>query len=532
MRPPRSPSRDRSDRFTGFRGYVRIPDRYATAKRMALLAALVLTGLWLVVEFFHPRAAAFHTHGQLANPHAAWDHQCAACHVQHDVANLSWSNVLNARDRWHDLTCTKCHAGPAHHASVQEMGGEWAGFHDRCSNCHHDHGGRTASLTDIADSHCVGCHRDVPHATTSDPAKFGAFASEHLEFRALRDYPPGQNYTPRKLKFSHAVHMTPGMVTTTRLGDKDVPSGPLDAKRLKEAYSPDAVARYGPLDTGKGVELKCASCHQLDAEVPADGSGDLPRGQPRAGGAYYLPVSYDVSCKSCHPTVAPDGGRPENAFPIPHRLQPPDLAAFLRAGYWDRLAKHAPAAKAMGPGQRLDPKAAHDDLKATFGGEVGRLTANAQKWLATHPRVGDTSATGTCAKCHALTGTGAALTVAPLPQHSVWFPHAKFNHVSHRGLTCAECHPGTDRPAATPAHPVNEVEPIAIRGVDSCRACHAPAGHEVKLADAVTRAAGVRHRCTDCHRYHNGEQPLHGMGSPARDPRAPQSLAEFLKGGK
>lgn len=545
MRPPRSPSRDRSDRFTGFRGYVRIPDKYVVSKRAAVLAAVVLVGLWLIVEFFHPRAAAFHTHGPLANPHAAWDQDCAACHVPHDFGDASLSNLLDARGRWHKLTCTKCHAGPAHHASIADGGGEWAEFHNRCSNCHHDHAGRTTSLTDISDDHCVRCHQNINHPRGSDLAQYSAFGTSHPEFRALREPPAGQNYTPRKLKFSHAVHMTPGMVTTTRLGDKDVPSGALTAKRLKEAYSAEAVARYADSDKGSGVELNCASCHQLDAQLPADALTALLRGQPRASvlppradGAYYLPINYDISCKACHPIVAPggsvpDGGQRLTGFPIPHRVTPADLAPILRSGYWEQLAKTAPVGKAAPPGERLDPKKL-DDVKATYGGEVDRLTASAQSWLATHPKVGESKSQGVCAKCHELTGTGtgATLSVMRLPQHGVWFEHAKFNHVSHRGLTCAECHPGVDRPGAPPGS-INEVEPVGIRGVKSCRACHAPAGTPVEQDDGTTtRAAGVRHRCTDCHRYHNGDRPLHGLGSPLRDPLAPQALADFLKGGK
>lgn len=546
MRPPRSPSRDRSDRFTGFRGYVRVPDRYITAKRAAVVAAVVLVGLWLVVEAFHPRAAAFHTHGPLANPHAAWDQDCAACHVQHGVGDFSLSSVLDARGRWHDLTCTKCHAGPAHHASIANSGDEWANFHDRCSNCHHDHAGRTTSLTDISDDHCVRCHTGINHPRRPELEQYTAFGTAHPEFQVLRDFPAGQNYTARKMKFSHAVHMTPGMVTTTRLGDKDVPSGALTAKRLKEGYSAEAVARYADLDKGNGVELKCASCHQLDSQVPADGQTALLRGQPRdsvlpprAEGAYFLPVNYDINCKSCHPTVAPggsvpDGGRMLTGFAIPHRLSPADLAPFLRSGYWEQLAKAAPVGKGTLPGERLDPKKAPEDAKATFGGEVDRLTASAQSWLATHPKVGESKSQGVCAKCHELTGTGtgASLSVARQSEYGVWFEHALFNHVSHRGLTCAECHPGTGRPDAPPGS-VNEVEPVAIRGVKSCRACHAPAGTPVDQDDGTrTTAAGVRHRCTDCHRYHNGDRPLHGLGSPARDPKAPQTIADFLKGGK
>src|SRR4051794_311090 len=192
MRPPRSPSRDRSDRFTGFRGYVRVPDRYVTAKRVALLAAVLLTGLWLVVEFFHPRATAFHTHGPLANPHAAWDQDCAACHVPQDWGDARLATVLDAGSRWHQLTCTKCHAGPAHHHTAKaEPDGTF--FHDRCSNCHHDHNGRNASLVDLSDDHCVRCHQNLPAAHVAGQSGYEAvitsFAGNHPEFRALRDYP-------------------------------------------------------------------------------------------------------------------------------------------------------------------------------------------------------------------------------------------------------------------------------------------------------------------------------------------------------
>ncbi|MBN9518686.1 hypothetical protein J0H58_09235 [bacterium] len=549
---PRSPSRDRSDRFTGFRGYVREPDRYARAKSAALLSAGVLVGLWLVVEAAHPRAAAFHTHGELANPHAAWDQNCAACHKQHGISDFSLSTVLNAQDRWHDLTCTKCHAGPSHH---QTMDAEGVAFHDKCSNCHHDHAGRTASLTRIADHHCVRCHENLP-GHTSGPTNYEktvtSFASAHPEFKALRDYPPGTNYAPRKLKFSHAVHMFPGMGTG------------MSPDRIRELSGDDAARRYGEIRSKTPVALACASCHQLDAQVPtaADPPGEsrqqfdqislLLRGQPRAAvqppraaGAYYLPVNYDAHCKACHPTGVPGGavGGGDNAlnvagFLVPHRLQMTEAEPLVRGGFWAQLAKASPAvAKAKLPGGRLDPAPA-PDVTATFGGEIDRLTRTALAWMVADPEPAKAedrpAAQGVaCAKCHAFTGEGKAAKVEALPQHTVWFAHARFNHVSHRGLTCAECHPGTGPFTTAPPPRPNETEPVAILGVKSCQACHAPAGTRVEQADkTTTTAAGVRHGCTDCHRYHNGDRPLHGLGSPVRDPHTPQTLADFLSGGK
>lgn len=528
---PRSPSRDRSDRFTGFRGYVRVPDRYARAKTVALLSAGVLVGMWLVVEAAHPRAGAYHTHGPLANPHAAWDQDCAACHRQHGAGDFSLSTVLNARDRWHDLTCTKCHAGPPHHVTMTAEGTD---FHNRCSNCHHDHGGRTNSLVRLTDEHCVRCHTDLPAhhvAGRSDYQNVSAFVGGHPEFKALRDYPPGKNYEPRTLKFSHAVHMTPALTDRWTLD------------RIKQLSGAAAAERYQEFNTPDGIALKCAACHQLDAQVPTatdpnDASrltfervSALLRGQPRssilpprAEGAYYLPVNFDASCKACHPIAAPAGKAGTavvEGFTLPHRVQPGELEPLLRSGYAEKLLRANPAmAQAPLPGGRLDPPAPPKEV-AAFGDAIDALTAAARA---------NVSVTGaTCGKCHTPAADGKS--VAALPQHTVWFGHSTFNHVSHRGVTCATCHPGTGRPEKAPAS-VNEVEPVAILGADSCRACHAPAGTQVKQADGTTTtAAGIRHACTDCHRYHNGDRPLHGMGSPHRDPKDPLQLADFLRGG-
>lgn len=527
---PRSPSRDRSDRFTGFRNYVRDPDRFARWKTIALAAAAVLVGLWAVVEAAVPGASYHHTHGQLANPHAAWEHDCAACHQQFGVADFSLSNVLNVQERWHSLTCTKCHAGPPHHATVKDTA-----FHDRCSNCHHDHGGRDNSLVRISDEHCVRCHANLPEAHVAGTASYQnvtGFAAGHPEFAALKEYPAGTNYAPRKLKFSHALHMSPGLAAKWSIDRVTQLSGLAAAERYRAFTNAETHE----------IQLNCAACHQLDAQVPAatdpdrggfDRLADFLRGQPRASllppraeGAYYLPVNFDAHCKACHPVRAPDGMTGTavvNGFPVAHRVEGDDLAAALRGGYAANLVKANPAlAKLPAPGGRLDPPPAPKPGEVTFGGELDRLTDAALGKLVR-------GAASDCRKCH-VAGEGSK--VAPLPQSAVWFAHAKFNHVSHRGLTCAACHPGTSAPEKL-AEPLNEVEPVAILGADSCRACHASAGRAVKQADGTTTvAAGVRHRCTDCHRYHNGDRPLHGMGSPLRDPKTPQALADFLKGGK
>ena len=122
---PRSPSRDRSDRYAGNRAYFHEPDWLRLWKVRAIVFGLALAGAWVLVELTFPsQAATFHTHGELIDPHAAWDSDCAACHVGHDSSHFFHNpiSVFQTRDRWHDLTCEKCHAGPKHHGSINEAG--------------------------------------------------------------------------------------------------------------------------------------------------------------------------------------------------------------------------------------------------------------------------------------------------------------------------------------------------------------------------------------------------------------------------
>src|SRR5262249_14392251 len=134
-----------------------------------------------------------------------------ACHVGYSASDFGPVSLFHTRERWHDLTCEKCHAGPAHHATVTAEGDS---FHKGCANCHHDHNGRTNSLTRIGDDQCTRCHADLPKNTAGGSTKYQtkiASFRDHPEFAVLKQS-GGNPYAGRTLRFSHSLHMTPGQV--------------------------------------------------------------------------------------------------------------------------------------------------------------------------------------------------------------------------------------------------------------------------------------------------------------------------------
>ncbi|VTR92293.1 Uncharacterized protein OS=Isosphaera pallida (strain ATCC 43644 / DSM 9630 / IS1B) GN=Isop_3162 PE=4 SV=1: Cytochrome_C7 [Gemmata massiliana] len=540
---PRSPSRDLSDRFTGKRGYFRRPDALRRGKIALGWMALFAAGAWAAVDFVKPaqRVQYAHSHGPLANPHASFDDNCAACHVAHGLKDLGPVSVFNARARWHDLTCEKCHSGPGHHDSANA---DARAFHDRCSNCHHDHNGRLSSLVRLADKDCNQCHANLGKWHEANKSKAGKpyqneitnFVKDHPEFRSL-----DTSANPRTLKFSHAIHMNPGQAYTA--DGKEA----MTVKRLRELNGEAgkaAVARYasGAGDDTK-VQLQCASCHALDSGVGSPGFNSLKDTlakddptrallPPRAEGAYFLPVNFEAHCRSCHPQKANEGVSEANGkkfevprFDVPHRKQPADLIPDLKAGYLKGLSNSGHPALNAPPelGGKLDapPK---NLAPRTLGEEAERLAGLAEGLLF--------EPAGSCAKCHTMTpGDGKAKPrVTAVPDRTVWFKHAKFNHASHRGTTCATCHPGTGADYISKVE-ADKPEPVQIVGINTCRACHSPLGTKIKVSDSPeVLGGGARHNCTDCHRYHNGDHPLQGRGAPARDASKPLDLLDWLKG--
>src|SRR5262245_43997681 len=115
-------------RETGKQRATRIPlDYYKQAdpitrwKLGLSLVALVGALGWWAVGLAGSGAAGrlSYTHGPVARVHAAWDADCAACHV--DFAPISgsasWTRSVGLDAKAGDAKCKTCHTGPPHAAS-------------------------------------------------------------------------------------------------------------------------------------------------------------------------------------------------------------------------------------------------------------------------------------------------------------------------------------------------------------------------------------------------------------------------------
>src|SRR5262244_1260993 len=96
-------------------------------KRAKLWLTILLPVIALVWIGWHFRShdSRVYSSGRLANPHAVFETQCAACHVQ-TVGSFSAKAENSA--------CLACHDGPIHHAEQAKT--------LNCAECHVEHRGK------------------------------------------------------------------------------------------------------------------------------------------------------------------------------------------------------------------------------------------------------------------------------------------------------------------------------------------------------------------------------------------------------
>jgi predicted CXXCH cytochrome family protein len=469
--------------------------------------------------------------GPVALVHAPWESKCETCHVPFaPISAAGWLSPSPSQLATNNERCTSCHAGPIHHATEDKT--------PACAQCHREHQGREASLVRLPDRDCVGCHADLASHTRPGAPRpaFGDvrdFDHDHPEFQAVRQGQAAKD--PGKLKFNHALHMAPGMVLGK--GGKPFVLGQIDDPAQRSRYR-----RSGQSDRDAAT-LDCGSCHRTEssdfglarmAELPA---GMLPA---RGSRAYMLPITYENQCRACHPLdIEPRSAEARGAHQVTvrHRLQPKELHAALEEAYAARFLMSPPqsAEASDKPIRRLparDLREQERDREALV-----RSVFRAEQILYLGSQ--------TCSECHRFdTPDGRVLPeqIQPnavpafrvedpaIPQ--IWFANALFDHGAHRAVSCRECHAGAypDGQSASGAKvrgPSYASEDVLIPGIATCRQCHAPARRSGGLS-----TGGARFDCAECHRYHNGDHPLAGLGASMRSAREELDIQRFLSGSR
>jgi predicted CXXCH cytochrome family protein len=532
--PPRETGKQRAKRIPP--DYYKHPDRLSRWKWGLTLLALLLPLCWWASGLswrvrgwprMGVRARLVASHGPLARPHSTWDAQCEACHVPFKpIDGGSWAAGFLADGRIADKQCQGCHAGPPHHAN--ERGAP------SCAGCHRDHRGRDASLIEVDEAACTRCHADLashaqPGARLGTNPRITRFdAGHHPEFSILGESVPD----PGTVKFSHKVHMARGL---------NPEENGLPLKTLAELPE-DMRSRYARpgQKSGDPVQLECGSCHRLDAGdfgLAPDSLNSLPSAvlPPRASGATMLPITYENQCRACHPLeVAATVGSKEVRLPVKHRLQPAELHQELENLVIGETLKQDPTSL-----NRLEPKRRIPG-RPEQADERTRELVNAAVFTAERKLFGGEK--NTCTECHhfreadgCLLSTPAPpespdqpvlsfthVTVAPAAIPQLWLRRATFEHTAHRTLTCRECHARAyaDAPSASTTS-----RDVLLPGLATCLQCHAPPGGSLDQPQG-----GASTSCVECHRYHNGDAPLQGLGASARDATLERDIKAFLRG--
>lgn len=539
-------------RPSGKQRAVRIPlDYFKTRDTMGqwrlllvVLAPVAALGWWYGDRLLRGgRSEIRASHGPVWAGHAMWEHDCQVCHVPFEPikSDAAFASRGSSRLAGSDQRCSACHSGPIHHAN------QLPGKAESCGGCHRDHRGREADLNRVPDSQCTICHSDLPHGIQGGPPGDGPpylnvsrFDLDHPDF-AVRDpstLGPGTVVgrlsgegrpvlDPSNLRFNHAIHLKAGI--DCGLAFADLPPG----DRVAFGWTTST-----PIESM--VTLDCTSCHLLDSNDRPIASGPAgSTGQPRSSGAYFAPISYETHCRACHPLTVgvPEPGR--DPIELPHRMQPSQLRLVLERTFAAEALDADPSLRDRPVGELGAEQAGVSDREAlellrdllsdeatrrpgararpsTLGEELGERLRDAEGTLYLGKQ--------TCTECHSYEGSSgldpSRWTVLATNVPEIWFPHANFSHAAHRAIDCDQCHGGAIASSTS--------DDVLIPSISNCQSCHTPP----EIARGTLLSGGARFDCVECHRYHNGDRPLQGLGALARqvDEQERRTVEEFLRG--
>jgi hypothetical protein len=396
--------------------------------------------------------------GAFSNAHRFFAADCATCHE-------------GAFSRVADNACLACHANVGNHVEhAAALGAAGVKLTElRCIACHTEHRGIEGSVIRTA-ALCLDCHRSLNEAgSPANVRDVTGFPRGHPQFRATLVADAAQGTTVRAelgttpppldrpgLKFSHKAHLVPGG---------------FPALHYKE--------------------MACADCHV-----------------PEPSGQGFLPITYKKQCESCHELTFDKVSLPWPDAKVPHGDDVGVIASVWN--YYAGLALQGGASTPAAPtpverrGAGMPTPPAPTLPSSDIAAWVTAKSVAALRIVFDDHRG--------CAYCHYGMGpSGAwdtnkiltdalppkanpARVVAPVSLRTRFLPWAVFDHASHRGVKCEDCH--ASREAQTSGE-------VLIPGIDNCAKCH---GTE----NASLRAQST---CISCHVFHRSEFGLMRMTS-------------------
>jgi hypothetical protein len=458
--------------------YFKRPTPLKRAKLWLSLLLPVIALVW-VAYHFATHDSRVYSSGRLSEPHAVFETQCAACHVQQ-------AGSFSAKAE--NSACLACHDGPVHHTAQTRT--------PNCAECHVEHRGKI-NLSAASNQSCATCHSDLrlKSGETHFPSGIHSFEDGHPDFGAADK----ANQDPGTIKLNHMLHMKP---------IRSSPNGPIVQLTCGDCHRSAAAATSSPWQYADAKYVAASvSYTDVDNFRPSGTSGLSPH-NPATNREFMAPVKFATACASCH--LLTFDKRFEEG--VPHD-RPEVVHAFLVKEFTNYIAAH--------PNELREMK---DPLRSLTGKPLPPHTQSltASQWVAQKTLVAEELLwKKTCSQCHAVTGakfedTGQARwspyspttvegkqafvqnrnsalhvvfadavlpKVAPANTTLRWLPHAKFDHSAHTGFTCSSCH--------EKALTSTDSSDILIPGITTCQTCHAPGPHHAES------------RCFECHTYHD-----------------------------
>jgi len=447
--------------------YFKRPTPLKRAKFWLSLLLPLLALIWISWRGFSSDYRVYSS-GRMSETHAVLEKECAACH-------LRTAGAFSAKAA--DAACLGCHDGPIHHAEQI--------YAPNCTACHIEHRGKI-SLVATSNASCGQCHARLLTRSGNLPlwTHIRSFEDGHPEFTALRSVGDARASDPGTIKLNHAVHMKP-----IRRG----PNGPnvqLECGNCHRSTAAKADLTFADL------KYRAATVSYKDSDefllVHAD---TLKPPHSKTGRELMAPVKFANACAACHLLTFDK----RFDFGVPHD-KPEVIHAFLVKTFHEYIAAHAGEMRVQrDPGRDVTGK----PLRPGFH------ILTPEQWVTEHTAVAeDLLWRKTCKQCHTLTssskssrgkmesssaqgnysdglpGISAELgNVAPANITLRWMPHAKFDHGSHEGFTCVNCH--------AKALTSTESSDVLLPGIETCKKCHAPGPEHAES------------RCFECHTYHD-----------------------------